>query len=358
MGEFPLSASTIDEEMPDVDSVLRNELDAQAALDEGRRKLAAKKKKKSKRQIFEEREALKREQEGVYLDTFDRQLSESPDDDDFNTILDLDGIQNLIKDDEDIPAATSIIKSSGTIKQGWAKPWAWKQKDIKVLNRDDYRGLVTTDTTITGYYVPNPSGCARTEPTKKILNAEKSKYLPHHIQILKKRQEREALAARTGRDSAADAAQAAKIASEKIATKGNSRANRLSQRAFAADLDRQKKSLGTDVDNVLSFNQLKKRKKLVKFERSAIHNWGLYAMEDIAMNDMIIEYVGEKVRQQVADLREHRYLKSGIGSSYLFRIDENTVVDATKKGGIARFINHSCMPNCTAKIITVTRAKE
>ena len=62
-------------------------------------------------------------------------------------------------------------------------------------------------------------------------------------------------------------------------------------------------------------------------------------------------------RQQVADLREHRYLKSGIGSSYLFRIDENTVVDATKKGGIARFINHSCMPNCTAKIITVDKSK-
>jgi len=75
------------------------------------------------------------------------------------------------------------------------------------------------------------------------------------------------------------------------------------------------------------------------------------------MNDMIIEYVGEKVRQQVADLREHRYLKSGIGSSYLFRIDESTVVDATKKGGIARFINHSCMPNCTAKIITVEKSK-
>ena len=75
------------------------------------------------------------------------------------------------------------------------------------------------------------------------------------------------------------------------------------------------------------------------------------------MGDMIIEYVGEKVRQQVADLRENRYLKSGIGSSYLFRIDENTVIDATKKGGIARFINHSCMPNCTAKIITVEKSK-
>jgi histone-lysine N-methyltransferase SETD1 len=52
---------------------------------------------------------------------------------------------------------------------------------------------------------------------------------------------------------------------------------------------------------VLRFNQLKKRKKLVKFDRSAIHNWGLYAQEPIAVNDMIIEYVGEKVRQRVAD---------------------------------------------------------
>lgn len=80
-------------------------------------------------------------------------------------------------------------------------------------------------------------------------------------------------------------------------------------------------------------------------------------MENIAANDMIIEYVGEKVRQQVADMRERQYLKSGIGSSYLFRIDEHTVIDATKRGGIARFINHSCTPNCTAKIINVERSK-
>jgi histone-lysine N-methyltransferase SETD1 len=56
-------------------------------------------------------------------------------------------------------------------------------------------------------------------------------------------------------------------------------------------------------------------------------------------------------------MRERRYLKSGIGSSYLFRIDENTVIDATKRGGIARFINHSCTPNCTAKIIKVDGSK-
>lgn len=80
-------------------------------------------------------------------------------------------------------------------------------------------------------------------------------------------------------------------------------------------------------------------------------------MENISANDMIIEYVGEIVRQQVADMREIKYLKSGIGSSYLFRIDDTTVIDATKRGGIARFINHSCTPNCTAKIIKVEGSK-
>lgn len=114
--------------------------------------------------------------------------------------------------------------------------------------------------------------------------------------------------------------------------------------------------LASETD-VLKFNQLKRRKKPVRFARSAIHNWGLYAEANISAGDMIIEYVGEIIRQQVADMREKKYMMSGIGSSYLFRIDENTVIDATKKGGIARFINHSCTPNCTAKIIKVEGTK-
>ena len=191
---------------------------------------------------------------------------------------------------------------------------------------------------------------------KKILNSEKSKYLPHHIKIKKAREERQAQTGKNAKDAALLAAEAARLAAENIVAKGNSRANRANNRRFVADLNDQRKTLGQDSD-VLRFNQLKKRKKPVKFARSAIHNWGLYAMENIPKDDMIIEYVGEEVRQQIAELRENRYLKSGIGSSYLFRIDDNTVIDATKKGGIARFINHSCMPNCTAKIIKVEGSK-
>lgn len=85
------------------------------------------------------------------------------------------------------------------------------------------------------------------------------------------------------------------------------------------------------------------RKKRVKFARSMIHNWGLFSMEDIAANEMIIEYVGQKIRPVVAEKREEEYEKIGIGSSYLFRIDEDCVIDATHHGNLARFINHCCL---------------
>ena len=41
-------------------------------------------------------------------------------------------------------------------------------------------------------------------------------------------------------------------------------------------------------------------------------------------------------------MREKRYEDEGIGSSYLFRVDEEYILDATKCGNLARFINHSC----------------
>lgn len=65
-------------------------------------------------------------------------------------------------------------------------------------------------------------------------------------------------------------------------------------------------------------------------------------MEPIAADEMVIEYVGQMVRPVVADLRESQYEATGIGSSYLFRIDLDTIIDATKCGNLARFINHSC----------------
>ncbi|CCK71769.1 histone methyltransferase SET1 KNAG_0H03550 [Huiozyma naganishii CBS 8797] len=147
----------------------------------------------------------------------------------------------------------------------------------------------------------------------------------------------------------ADSVEPASVTGQEILS---SRDNRAQNRRFQQDIEAQKAAIGTESD-LLSLNQLNKRKKPVTFARSAIHNWGLYALEPIAAKEMIIEYVGERIRQPVAEMREMRYLKSGIGSSYLFRVDENNVIDATKRGGIARFINHCCDPSCTAKIIKV-----
>jgi SET domain-containing protein len=48
----------------------------------------------------------------------------------------------------------------------------------------------------------------------------------------------------------------------------------------------------------------------------------------------------------------------GIGSSYLFRLDEDAILDATKIGNLARFINHCCDPTCNAKVINVDGVKK
>ena len=42
---------------------------------------------------------------------------------------------------------------------------------------------------------------------------------------------------------------------------------------------------------------------------------------------------------------------------YMFRIDDNTVVDATMSGGHARYINHSCDPNCQAEVVELDQPK-
>ncbi|CAM0948849.1 unnamed protein product [Alopecurus aequalis] len=114
-------------------------------------------------------------------------------------------------------------------------------------------------------------------------------------------------------------------------------------------------SEGTEL---LKITQSKARKKRLRFQRSKIHEWGLVALDSIDAEDFVIEYVGELIRRPVSDIREAQYEKSGIGSSYLFRLDDDYVVDATKRGGLARFINHSCDPNCYTKVITVEGQKK
>jgi F/Y-rich N-terminus/SET domain/PHD-like zinc-binding domain/F/Y rich C-terminus len=87
--------------------------------------------------------------------------------------------------------------------------------------------------------------------------------------------------------------------------------------------------------------------------RSHIHGYGLFTKLSIPKDDMITEYMGEIVRQCIADKREAAYEISGEGSCYMFRLDLQRIVDATMIGCMARFMNHCCQPNAYAKIIIV-----
>ncbi|CAK7353818.1 unnamed protein product [Dovyalis caffra] len=107
------------------------------------------------------------------------------------------------------------------------------------------------------------------------------------------------------------------------------------------------------------YKQAKGWKYLVVY-KSGIHALGLYTSRFIHRGEMVVEYVGEIVGQRVADRRENDYGRKLQYKSacYFFRIDKEHIIDATRKGGIARFVNHSCLPNCVAKVISVRNEKK
>jgi len=88
----------------------------------------------------------------------------------------------------------------------------------------------------------------------------------------------------------------------------------------------------------------------VSVRGSRIHGWGLYADQPFGKGAVVAEYIGEYVGNPVADAREKHYREQRI-QDYQFRLDDKNVIDATMKGGLGRYINHNCSPNCVAKII-------
>lgn len=91
--------------------------------------------------------------------------------------------------------------------------------------------------------------------------------------------------------------------------------------------------------------------------RSNIQGLGLFANKDMEAGSMVIEYIGSIIRNEVANRREQIYEKQNRGV-YMFRIDSDAVIDATMAGGPARYINHSCMPNCVAEVVTFEKEQK
>lgn len=113
--------------------------------------------------------------------------------------------------------------------------------------------------------------------------------------------------------------------------------------------------LAARANNITSYLEMRSVpfSQTLAVRRSPIHGWGLFALKDFPQGVMIVEYVGEVIRAAMGDAREQRYEDDGLGSCYLFRLDRDAIVDATRIGGMARFINHCCDPNADALHITL-----
>ncbi|MDH4376884.1 MAG: SET domain-containing protein-lysine N-methyltransferase [Ramlibacter sp.] len=85
----------------------------------------------------------------------------------------------------------------------------------------------------------------------------------------------------------------------------------------------------------------------IQVRRSGVHGRGVFALQDIAEGEPIIEYVGEIITWKEA-LRRHPHDPTDPNHTFYFHIDDGRVIDALYGGNSSRWINHSCDPSCEA----------
>ncbi|KAF7324844.1 Histone methyltransferase [Mycena kentingensis (nom. inval.)] len=95
-------------------------------------------------------------------------------------------------------------------------------------------------------------------------------------------------------------------------------------------------------------NQRFQRKQYASIEivQTEKKGFGLRAEEDIPKDGFIYEYVGDVVNPVSFKKRMRDYADEGIEHFYFMMLQRDEFIDATKAGGIGRFANHSCNPNC------------
>ncbi len=87
--------------------------------------------------------------------------------------------------------------------------------------------------------------------------------------------------------------------------------------------------------------------KRIQVRRSGVHGKGVFALQDIAKGETLIEYVGEVISWDEAQDR-HPHDPQDPNHTFYFHVNEDRVIDALYGGNSSRWINHSCKPNCEA----------
>jgi uncharacterized protein len=87
--------------------------------------------------------------------------------------------------------------------------------------------------------------------------------------------------------------------------------------------------------------------KRIQVRRSGVHGKGVFALQDLAEGETLIEYVGEVISWDEAQDR-HPHDPKDPNHTFYFHVNEDRVIDALHGGNSSRWINHSCDPNCEA----------
>tara|TARA_X000001036_G_C20545570_1_gene752169 strand:- start:172 stop:687 length:516 start_codon:yes stop_codon:yes gene_type:complete len=97
-------------------------------------------------------------------------------------------------------------------------------------------------------------------------------------------------------------------------------------------------------------------KNMWREKKSKVHGIGIIATQNIKKNTKIIQYIGEKVNKKEGDRRSAARIKKFLkqkneGSVYVFELNSRFDIDGSPLYNKARYINHSCLPNCEVDII-------
>ncbi|GIU69958.1 MAG: hypothetical protein KatS3mg002_1194 [Candidatus Woesearchaeota archaeon] len=99
------------------------------------------------------------------------------------------------------------------------------------------------------------------------------------------------------------------------------------------------------------------KEKLYEIRKSEIHNKGAYAIKDIPKGTIIAIYKGEKITKEESEkranerLKKHKENQQGVAAVYIFELNENYDIDGDVPDNDAKYINHSCDPNCEVDIV-------